>query len=100
VLLDDDATLVLYTDGLIERRDQTLDTGLQRLRTVAGELRALPVEQLCDALLERLAHNAQDDVALLVLRGHSQHDAAAPSGRPAAALPTTTPPAHDDQATR
>lgn len=70
VLLDDGATLVLYTDGLVERRDQSLDSGLNQLRTTASELRALPVEQLCDALLERLADNDQDDVALLVLRAH------------------------------
>jgi serine phosphatase RsbU (regulator of sigma subunit) len=61
-------TVVLYTDGLVERRDWTLDEGLDRLVAVAGELAARPVDELCDALLGRLAPDASDDVALLVLR--------------------------------
>ncbi len=68
VVLPPGALLVLYTDGLVERRDQSLDTGLERLRAAAAELRDLPPDALCDALLGRLAVDAADDVALLVLR--------------------------------
>ncbi len=92
MLLDDGATVVLYTDALVERRDQSLDAGLCRLQTVADQLRALPAEQLCDALLERLTDNAQDDVALLVLRAHPRHRAA-PTGSESAATTTADEPA-------
>lgn len=62
------STVVLYTDGLVERRDQSLDEGMERLRTAAGDLHALPPDELCDELLTRLAADAEDDVALLVMR--------------------------------
>jgi serine phosphatase RsbU (regulator of sigma subunit) len=61
-------TVVLYTDGLVERRDGTLDEGLDRLVTAATELSGSPVDTLCDDLLTRMAPDAADDVALLVLR--------------------------------
>ena len=61
-------TLVLYTDGLVERRDSDLDEGLGRLVAAATELAGEPVETLADELLLRLAPEADDDVALLVLR--------------------------------
>ena len=61
-------TLVLYTDGLVERRDSDLDEGLGRLVAAATELAGEPVDTLADALLSRLAPEADDDVALLVLR--------------------------------
>ena len=68
VLVPPGATIVLYTDGLVERRDQALDDGMDRLRALAADLCALPPEALCDALLERLAAAAEDDVALLAVR--------------------------------
>jgi PAS domain S-box-containing protein len=63
-------TLVLYTDGLVERRGEDLDVGLGRLAEAAGALRDRPVEHLADALLARLADPSgqQDDVSLLVMR--------------------------------
>nr|WP_281372205.1 PP2C family protein-serine/threonine phosphatase [Modestobacter versicolor] len=61
-------TVVLYTDGLVERRDGTLDDGLARLLDAATELAGLPVEELCDELLARMEPEPADDVALLVLR--------------------------------
>ncbi|SNS51748.1 Serine phosphatase RsbU, regulator of sigma subunit [Geodermatophilus pulveris] len=68
VTLAPGATVVLYTDGLVERRDQDLDAGSARLRAVAGELGGLAPDRLCDALLDRLAAGSEDDVALLVVR--------------------------------
>jgi serine phosphatase RsbU (regulator of sigma subunit) len=64
------ATLVLYTDGLTERRGEDSDVGVARLAVLLAELGALPLEQLCDALLERLtpAAGAEDDIAVLLLR--------------------------------
>ncbi|MFQ1001374.1 SpoIIE family protein phosphatase [Modestobacter sp. SSW1-42] len=61
-------TVVLYTDGLVERRDATLDDGLDRLVTAGGALAGRPVEELCDALLDRMAPDHADDVALIALQ--------------------------------
>jgi serine/threonine-protein kinase RsbW len=62
------ATLVLYTDGLVERRGASLDTGLDRLRAAVEEAGTDRPDELCDRLLAGLAgvHRA-DDIALLVL---------------------------------
>ncbi|MEV4937251.1 PP2C family protein-serine/threonine phosphatase [Streptomyces zaomyceticus] len=63
-------TLVLYTDGLIERRDEDIDSGLERLTTTLGELIGLAPAGLADALLARLgvAGGARDDIALVIVR--------------------------------
>ena len=66
----DGATLVLYTDGLIERRTEDIDTGLGRLAaSLTRHGRAGP-EDLADALLADLLppDGATDDTALVVLR--------------------------------
>ena len=63
------ATVLLFTDGLVERRDADLDSGTARLRAALAELAALPLEELCDELVERLVHGRpEDDVALVALR--------------------------------
>ncbi|MEU7641463.1 MULTISPECIES: SpoIIE family protein phosphatase [unclassified Streptomyces] len=60
--------LVLYTDGLIETRDQAIDTRLDRLLGLLAEPER-PLEELCDRLLSELRHgNDHDDVALLIAR--------------------------------
>ncbi|MBV7695827.1 SpoIIE family protein phosphatase [Streptomyces sp. TRM70350] len=63
-------TLVLYTDGLIERRDEDIDVGLARLTTALAQDSTLAHDQLADALLTRLgvADGAPDDIALVVIR--------------------------------
>ncbi|WP_200307066.1 PP2C family protein-serine/threonine phosphatase [Streptomyces adelaidensis] len=63
-------TLVLYTDGLIERRREDIDTGLTRLAdALTRHRRAIP-ETLADALLHALlpADGATDDTALVIIR--------------------------------
>jgi len=62
------ATVILYTDGLVEHRDATLDDGLARLLAVAPDLAARPVSELCDAILDRMEPDLTDDIALLALR--------------------------------
>ncbi|MFF3984352.1 PP2C family protein-serine/threonine phosphatase [Streptomyces sp. NPDC001797] len=63
-------TLVLYTDGLIERRDQDIDVGLGQLCEVLGEFAHLGTEQLADIVLARLgvASGGRDDIALVIVR--------------------------------
>jgi len=64
------ATLLLYTDGLIERRGAVLDDGLRRLAEVAGPCRGLPLPALVDRVLDELGHRegASDDIALVAVR--------------------------------
>jgi GAF domain-containing protein/anti-sigma regulatory factor (Ser/Thr protein kinase) len=59
-------TLLLYTDGLIERRGESLDEGLAKLRAIATRAGDMP-ELLCDGLVEQLG-DASDDVAVLAAR--------------------------------
>ena len=59
--------IVLYTDGLVERRDAPIDDGLERLRALGTASR--DVEQLCaDALDRLLTAGPADDVALVAAR--------------------------------
>jgi serine/threonine-protein kinase RsbW len=62
------ATLVLFTDGLVESRSSDVDVGLARLRASALRSATADPDQLCDRLLADLAgtHRA-DDIALLAL---------------------------------
>jgi serine phosphatase RsbU (regulator of sigma subunit) len=63
------STVLLYTDGLVERRDSTLDAGTARLVEQLRALAGRPLGDLCDALLERLLRGTpQDDVALVAVR--------------------------------
>ncbi|MEU9898686.1 PP2C family protein-serine/threonine phosphatase [Streptomyces phaeochromogenes] len=63
------ATLVLYTDGLIERRTEDIDTGLARLADALTRHRRLDPEALADALLADLlpSNGNTDDIALVVI---------------------------------
>jgi serine phosphatase RsbU (regulator of sigma subunit) len=63
------ATLLLYTDGLVERRGEDIDEGLGRLTCSLSRNRALRPEPLADALLSDLgvSAGAADDTALVVI---------------------------------
>ncbi|MEV4753561.1 fused response regulator/phosphatase [Micromonospora sp. NPDC049559] len=64
------ATLVLYTDGLVERRDADIDEGLRALARVAASVDG-NLDRYCDRLLAELAPaEIQDDLAMVVLRRH------------------------------
>ncbi|WP_079152051.1 ATP-binding SpoIIE family protein phosphatase [Streptomyces sp. RTd22] len=67
------ATLLLYTDGLVESRDTDVATGVERLRdrlhTTAQVLAAPPLELLCDAAVGAVGpRDRDDDIALLAAR--------------------------------
>jgi PAS domain S-box-containing protein len=62
------STLVLYTDGLIERRGEPLDAGLHNLATIATAAPAEP-ERLVDTIVGTLRDGVgEDDVAVLAIR--------------------------------
>ncbi|MGY1604841.1 SpoIIE family protein phosphatase [Geodermatophilus sp. SYSU D00815] len=66
-------TLVFYTDGLVEQGRTTIDDGLERLVRVLEDAGELGVDELCDALLDRIvARRSEDDVAIVVVRCHAQ----------------------------
>lgn len=62
------ATLVLYTDGLVERRGESIDVGLDRLRQVCSAAPAA-ADALCDFLLDAMEDTTpnRDDVALVAM---------------------------------
>ena len=61
--------LLLYSDGLVERRDEAIDDGFERLKAAAVRHRELPVEEFTDAVIADLAEGTQtDDIAVLVVR--------------------------------
>ncbi|MFC0527410.1 PP2C family protein-serine/threonine phosphatase [Phytohabitans kaempferiae] len=58
--------LVCYTDGLIERRNEVIDEGIERLRAAVSPG---PAEWVCDTVMARLAEERPgDDIALLAIR--------------------------------
>jgi serine phosphatase RsbU (regulator of sigma subunit)/integral membrane sensor domain MASE1/anti-sigma regulatory factor (Ser/Thr protein kinase) len=63
------STLLFYTDGLIERRRESLDRGLSRLQAV---LAAAPwdLDEACDQIVEKLLGDkgVADDAVLLAIR--------------------------------
>lgn len=66
-------TLLLYTDGLVERRGQDLDIGMSLLARNLATLLERPLEELCDELLAAmLPDGTDDDVALVAVRLHDQ----------------------------
>ncbi|MFF1508656.1 SpoIIE family protein phosphatase [Streptomyces sp. NPDC058326] len=62
-------TLLLYTDGLVERRHDGLGSGLGRLVAAAEELAAVPdLEQLVDGLLGMVTGDTDDDTSVVAVR--------------------------------
>lgn len=82
------STVLLYTDGLIERRGVPLDDGVDWLGGLVQRLRHLPLDDLCDAVLGEL-DDVEDDVALLAIRAHPED-----RPRPVEAGPERVPEEH------
>jgi anti-anti-sigma factor len=69
--LEPGESVLLYTDGLVERRDEVVDAGLDRLVEAASAAQALAPSALVGAVLrdvEDAGTGAGDDVALVVVR--------------------------------
>jgi anti-sigma regulatory factor (Ser/Thr protein kinase) len=67
-ILEEGSTLILYTDGLIERREDSIDNGLERLRDAAAARRHFEPERLCDEIVDEFAEGCLDDLVFLCLR--------------------------------
>ncbi|EFG77506.1 PAS domain S-box protein [Mycobacterium parascrofulaceum ATCC BAA-614] len=66
------STLMLFTDGLVERKHESIDDGIARAAAVLVKTTALPLDSVADAVLRELAPPAgyDDDVAMVVYRHH------------------------------
>ena len=66
--LEPGSTIVLFTDGLVEERGESIEVGLERLRRALIDCRHDP-EALCDALLLALGREdgTDDDVTVLAV---------------------------------
>ena len=85
--------VVLYTDGLVEHGRCGIDEGIARLTGVLAEVGELPLEKLCDELLNRIVpERADDDIAILAVRCHPE------VSRPRAVAPLPPPTAAAAQA--
>ncbi|MFD7973760.1 PP2C family protein-serine/threonine phosphatase [Streptomyces clavifer] len=67
-LLPPAATLLLYTDGLIERPGESVGHRLRRLREEAAALAREPLDTFCDEVLADFGTGSTDDIALLAIR--------------------------------
>ena len=67
ITLAPDAVVAFYTDGLIERRGESLDVGLERLRDVMS---VGPPERVAAEIMRKLIADTipRDDIALVVMR--------------------------------
>jgi serine phosphatase RsbU (regulator of sigma subunit) len=69
------STLLLFTDGLFERRGVPLDEGRALVRDLLAREGGRPLDEFCDVLLtEMLGDGVEDDVAVLAVRAHRWAD--------------------------
>jgi len=66
-LLAPGSTLLLFSDGLLERRGEDLDDRRAELAALLAARAGAAAAELCDAALDALAQDADDDVTVLAL---------------------------------
>jgi len=70
--LEPGSVVVVYSDGLMERRDEAVDASLARLADVVRDLRNLEPADLCEQLMTAMGNDApEDDIVILVARHRS-----------------------------
>ncbi|HEX4813582.1 PP2C family protein-serine/threonine phosphatase [Nonomuraea sp. NPDC049480] len=62
------ATVVFFTDGLIEHHEHSIEEGMERLATIATTHAALPLRDFVQALIDQHPSDGHDDMAILALR--------------------------------
>lgn len=72
-------TVLLFSDGLVERRGESIDVGLERLVRIVAKP-AATVHELADAVMDELARDLRDDCCLLVARREPSGSAGTGSG--------------------
>ncbi len=62
--------IVMFTDGLVEVRDKSIDDGIQQLVVAVEAVRHLTSQEMCETLVTTLTsgRDVDDDIAMLVLR--------------------------------
>ena len=62
--------IVMFTDGLVESRTESIDDGISRLVASAEASRHLPLQDLCETVVEQLTRDrsVEDDIAIVILR--------------------------------
>lgn len=70
MVLPSGSTLMLFTDGLVERKHESIDDGITRAADVLVETMKLPLDAVADAMLRELAPATgyDDDVAMVIYR--------------------------------
>jgi serine/threonine-protein kinase RsbW len=83
-----EARLLLYTDGLVERRRRSLDLGVERLAQAFARRRDVPLPALAHLLTDELLQDFSggDDVCLLCFRYRGGSPVAAGAGDDAGAV--------------
>ncbi|MGW3729331.1 PP2C family protein-serine/threonine phosphatase [Streptomyces sp. F001] len=66
--LPQEATVVFFTDGLIEHPDHPIDESLNELAQLAIGYAALPLQEFVQALADHHPSDGHDDMAVLALR--------------------------------
>jgi serine phosphatase RsbU (regulator of sigma subunit) len=89
------STLVVFTDGLIEHRGQTLDAGLERLRVAAAaaavESPASPDDLIAHLVTALAGGDQEDDIAVLAVQFCPREaDSPAPEPAPVLRQPAST----------
>lgn len=66
------STLMLFTDGLVERKHESIDDGIARAADVLAQTMTLPLDTVADEMLRELAPAGgyDDDVAMVIYRHH------------------------------
>ena len=67
VQLEEEQTILFYTDGLVERRGETIDDGLDRLALALDAHRDEPLQRMVDLVIDEVTPG-NDDIAVVALR--------------------------------
>jgi PAS domain-containing protein len=65
--LEPGTSMLLYTDGLVERRDRPITDGIQSIVDMLGTVPARAIERVCDEAVGLAGHDREDDVCLLAV---------------------------------